>query len=203
MKNVEEYIESGIIEAYVLGIAQKHECEEVEKYACTIPAVQNAIDQFSLQLENFALQNAIEPDPIVKPMVMASFDFMQRLADGEQPSFPPLLSHNSSISDYDEWLRRDDMKLKDGETGVVAKIIGYTPQVTTAIVWLKDMAPQEVHHDEFERFLIVEGTCDIQIGSKIHSLKAGDFLEIPLHMSHTVKVTSLIPCKVILQRVAA
>ncbi len=203
MKNVAEYIESGIIEAYVMGIAPQHECEEVENFASKIPAVKYAIHQFSLQLEDFALNNAIEPDPIVKPMVMASFDFMQRLADGEKPSFPPLLNPQSSIADFNEWLQRSDMKLKNGENGVFAKIIGYTSQVTTAIVWLKDLAPQEVHHNEYERFLIVEGTCNIQIGSKVHSLKPGDFLEIPLHTSHSVKVTSSNICKVVLQRVAA
>ncbi|MBK8606437.1 MAG: hypothetical protein IPN82_06270 [Chitinophagaceae bacterium] len=37
------------------------------------------------------------------------------------------------------------------------------------------MAPQEVHDDEHERFLILEGTCDIVVGNNIHQLVPGDY----------------------------
>ena len=86
---------------------------------------------------------------------------------------------------------------------VFAKIIGYTPEAITAIVWLKDYAPHEVHDNEYERFLIVEGTCDIIVEDEVNQLVPGDYFAIPLHKKHLVKVTSSIPCKVILQRVAA
>lgn len=86
---------------------------------------------------------------------------------------------------------------------IYAKIIGYTPEATTAIVWLKDYAPHEVHDNEYERFLIVEGTCDIIVEDQVNQLVPGDYFAIPLHKNHLVKVTSSIPCKVILQRVAA
>ena len=69
--------------------------------------------------------------------------------------------------------------------------------------WLKDYAPQEVHDDEHEKFLIIEGTCDIIVGNEINQLVAGDYFAIPLHKNHIIKVTSSQPCKVILQRVAA
>ena len=95
------------------------------------------------------------------------------------------------------------MIVKPGVEDVYAKLISFSPEVTTAIVWLKDMAPQEVHHTEYERFLIIEGSCDITIGEDIHSLSYGDFLEIPLHVTHSVKVTSIVTCKVLLQRMAA
>jgi mannose-6-phosphate isomerase-like protein (cupin superfamily) len=65
------------------------------------------------------------------------------------------------------------------------------------------MAPQELHHDEHEKFLIVEGSCTISVEDKSYDLVAGDFLQIPLHKKHHVTVTSSIPCKVILQRAAA
>jgi mannose-6-phosphate isomerase-like protein (cupin superfamily) len=95
------------------------------------------------------------------------------------------------------------MVLPAENEGVFARIIGYTPEVITAIVWLKDYAPAEVHHNEYERFLIVEGSCDIFIGDEMHQLSPGDYLQIPLFADHRVVITSSIPCKVILQRVAA
>ena len=203
MADIKKYIESGIIEAYVMGLTSEGEALEVEAYAASHPEVALAIDQYGYELEQAALANAVDPDPIVKPMVMASVDYMHRLAQGEDPSHPPLLTTASVVEDYTEWLQRGDMKLKEGEKEIFAKIIGFSPEVTTAIVWLKDMAPQEVHHDEYERFLIVEGSCDITIEGEVYSLKPGSFLEIPLHKKHAVKVTSLVACKVLLQRVAA
>ena len=203
MRNVQQYIESGIIEAYVMGVASDDEVKELEDLAISYPAIRDAINDYSLELELFALANPETPDPIVKPMVMASIDYMQRLSNGEQPACPPLLHSTSSLTEYTEWLDREDMKPNPEGTGLFAKIIGFTPTVTTAIVWLHDWAPQEVHHDEYERFLIVEGTCDITIGRQVHALLPGDFLQIPLHVNHSIKVTSSYACKVVLQRVAA
>ena len=48
----------------------------------------------------------------------------------------------------------------------------------------------------------MEGTCTITIEDEIHQLVPGNVLSIPLYKNHTVVVTSEIPCKVILQRIA-
>ena len=98
---------------------------------------------------------------------------------------------------------RPEMSMPNDLDDIHARIICFTPEVTTAIVWIKDFAPGEVHTKEFEKFLIVEGTCDIIIEQEINSLTPGDFMAIPLFKEHVVKVTSGVPCKVILQRVAA
>ena len=150
------------------------------------------------------MAHAITPDVTIKPFLIATIDYTERLQNGEAPTFPPLLHEGSSLSDYSEWLNRADLALPNGlNEEFHAKIIGYTPEATTAIIWLKHGAPIEVHENELERFMIVEGTCDIIIGEEVHQLAAGDFLAIPLHQPHSVKVTSAIPCKLILQRVAA
>lgn len=204
MKNIKDYIESGIIEAYVLGMATTEEVKEVEEMSVANEEIRAAINDFSDNLEKQALANAIAPDPTVKPFLMAVINYTQRLENGEPPSFPPMLDENSSLKDFEPWLSRPDMILPENfQEDVYAKIIGFTPEATTAIIWLKTMAPQEVHHDEYEKFLIVEGTCNITIGEDVHQLSAGDYLAIPLFKNHKVKVTSSTPCKAILQRIAA
>ncbi|GEO08888.1 cupin domain-containing protein [Segetibacter aerophilus] len=203
MKDISNYIQSGIIESYVLGLASPDEVRELEELMLVNAEVREAIDQFSKALEQEAMANAVTPDPIIKPMLMATIDFISRMENGEMAAFPPELNENSKISDYDEWLNRSDFLAPGSFSDVYARIIGYTPRITTAIVWIKELAPQEVHHDEYERFLIVEGSCEIIIGQDVHQLVPGNFLSIPLHQNHLVKVTSEIPCKVILQRVAA
>ena len=198
-----EVIESGILESYVLGFATEAEVEEVEEMAAIYPEIRQEIMEINIALEKYAFDNAIEPDPTIRPFFLATIDYTERLKNGELPAFPPLLNSRSTPHDYKTWLSREDIFLPADAPDVFAKIIGSTPEVTTAIVWLRDMAPQEAHSDEFERFLIIEGACEIVIGNKIHKLVASDYLEIPLHQNHHVQVTSLVPCKIILQRVAA
>ncbi len=197
-----EFIDSGILEQYVLGNASATEIEKIQLMVAAYPAIQVEIDAISQTLEKLAMENAVKPDPVIKPFLMAVIDYTERISNGEPVSDPPLLQANSKVEDYAQWLNRTDM-VSYGNDDICAKIINYTPQVVTAIVWIKTYTPHEVHDNEFERFLVVEGTCDIMIEDEINHLVPGDYFSIPLHKTHLVKVTSAIPCKVILQRVAA
>ena len=203
MRNYGDYIDSGILEAYILGLTDAQETLEVEQMIATSNEIRKEIDLISEDLERYVLANAVAPHPTIKPILIATIDYSERLQKGEEPTFPPVLNEGSKIADYAYWLNRDDMVLPVDFKDIYAKIIGYTPKVVTAIVWIKDIAPQGVHHDEFEKFLIVQGTCYIVVGDEVHPLVPGNFFTIPLHKNHSVKVTSNIPCKAILQRIAA
>ncbi len=203
MTNIAEYIQSGILESYVFGNTNAQETAEVEEMALKFEEVRRKIDEISMTLEKYAFDTAVKPAETVKVFLMATIDYSERLKNGEVPTAPPLLHEGSKISDYSPWLDRDDMVLPKDFQSLYAKIIGYTPEVTTAIVWIKETAPQELHDDEYEKFIVVEGTCLITIEESTHELQRGDFLSIPLYKNHSVKVTSDIPCKVILQRIAA
>lgn len=203
MRNITNYIESGILELYLSGSLSNEEGAEVEKMIAGNLEIQAEFDSISHALEQYAQLHAIEPNPVVKPFLMAIIDFTERMKNGEPATFPPVLHEAASINDYAPWLNRADMQLPENFQQFYAKIIGYTPQAITAIVWIEQMAPQEVHDDEHEKFLILEGACNIIVDEKIYPLIPGDYFAIPLHKNHRVEVTSAIPCKVILQRVAA
>jgi mannose-6-phosphate isomerase-like protein (cupin superfamily) len=201
--SISEYIKSGILEMYVLGIATEQEAREVQEMAEKHPEIRDELDIISSDIELYANLHAVKPDPTIKPFLMASIDYTERIKNGEKPSFPPELNKDSKITDYKEWLEREDMTLSPEFRDFQAKIIGHTPQMITALIWIGKMAPPEVHDHEHEKFLILEGTCDITVGDKVHQLIPGDYFSIPLHATHFVKVTSDIPCKAILQRIAA
>ncbi|WP_316809997.1 cupin domain-containing protein [Pedobacter heparinus] len=203
MKDLQTLIDSGILELYVLGQTTEQENLHIEQMKATHPQIQQEIDQISLALEKYALEHAVKPDPIIKPFLLATIDYTDRVKSGELITPAPLLDEISTESNYRYWISRKDMIPPHYFEDVFAKIISYTAQAITAIVWLKHMAPQEVHDNEFERFLILEGSCNIHIENEIHSLTPGSYLEIPLHKRHHVIVTSQQPCKVLLQRIAA
>ena len=200
MNNIEEYIHSGILELYVLGLTSAEETLQVNELLLR-PEIQKEVTDICSTLKT--LNASIAPNESIKPLIFAIIDYTERLQAGEQPEFPPELNSNSKVSDYDHWLSRKDMVSATTTENAFAKIIGFTPTGTTAIVWLVNYMPSEIHDSELERFLIVEGSCDINFNDTTYSLKAGDYLEIPLHVHHTIKVTSSIPCKLIQQRIAA
>jgi mannose-6-phosphate isomerase-like protein (cupin superfamily) len=201
--NTKEFIASGILELYVLGQSTEEENAEVELMMEKHPEVSLEIREIQTVLENHALENSIEPDPTIRPLLLATINYIQRLESGEAMSFPPVLNENSKIEDYREWIDKEYMEAPEYFEEIHVNLISATPQMTCAIVWLKNMAPDEVHKDEHEKFLILEGTCSIFVGTQENKLVPGDYFQIPLHEDHRVIVTSDIPCKVILQRVAA
>jgi len=203
MKNAEEYIKTGILEMYVLGLTSDEENLEITKLADANVEIRNEIDAITDALITHAEKDVKAIDPTIKPMFMATMDYTKRLEAGEAPTQPAILHGNSKVIDYKAWLDREDMIAPADYDNIFVKIIGYDAKATTAITWIKEGTPYETHKTEYEKFLIVEGSCDIITDAKVYSLMPGDYLSIPLHVRHQVKITSKIPCKIILQRVAA
>ncbi|AEV31536.1 cupin domain-containing protein [Owenweeksia hongkongensis] len=193
-------IESGVLELYVFGMATDDQIRDVESAQEKYPAVAEELNQIHQRIESFGKANAVKPPSLVKTVVMAAADYMERLRNGEKFLDAPILTEKSTIEDFSHWLNRKDMVLAEVKESIYAKIISSTDDRTTSIVWAKDCLEPEIHSNERESFLIVEGTCEVSIDDETHYLKPGDFLSIPLHTNHSAKVTSDIPCKFIMQR---
>ncbi|MEJ7587338.1 MAG: cupin domain-containing protein [Ferruginibacter sp.] len=202
-ENWKSFIDSGMLESYVAGNLPDSQCEIVELMAAEFSEIREEIVAISEAVEIYAKANVNTPGPVAKPLIMAMIDYGERIKHGEQPTFPPVLNEHSLISDFSLWLDRPDLVLPGDFKDIHLNIIGFADGITTAIVWIKDRAPAEVHETEYEKFLIVEGTCNISVGENVFPLIPGDYFSIPLHENHQVIVTSKIPCKVILQRMAA
>jgi anti-sigma-K factor RskA len=69
--NTKEYIESGIIESYVLGVTTVGESAEVERLALEYPEIQAEIELVSNTFENYALQYEKEPPAFLKDKIKA------------------------------------------------------------------------------------------------------------------------------------
>lgn len=59
--NIQEYISSGIVESYVLGLASPEERNEFEQMCTQHPLVLQARTDFELAMEKQAMENAIAP----------------------------------------------------------------------------------------------------------------------------------------------
>ncbi len=200
---LKEYINSGVLEAYVLGepinVSGPGHPEEMAK---RFPEVKKELLAINEALQHYAISHAIAPPPALKPLLLATIEYLENVHKLPSCEGIPALTAHSSITDYAPWLEGSDI-LPTNFKGIYAKIIGLSATMTTAIVWLEGTAPEEIHHEQYERFLILEGTCTVAVEGEAYDLIPGDFFEIPLHKSHTVTITSSFPCIAILQRVAA
>lgn len=72
--NVKDYISSGIVESYVLGLASDEECREFEQLCAQHPEILEARKAFEMTLEKTAMQNAIEPPRELKQRILGKIE---------------------------------------------------------------------------------------------------------------------------------
>lgn len=81
--DVKAYIESGIIESYVLGLATPEEAAQVESMMASHPEVVSAVNAFSSSLEARSRRDAVAPPPSVKGKLFATLE--AEFADAKAP----------------------------------------------------------------------------------------------------------------------
>ena len=94
--DIQVYLESGIIESYVLGLAEPEEMLEIERLKEEYPEVQMGIDDFSIAIEEQAFKNAVAPPHEIKVQILASLQFNQGLRSGHDT--PLVVAYNSSLN---------------------------------------------------------------------------------------------------------
>lgn len=70
--NIKEYISSGVVESYVLGLLSAQERFEFEQYCKTYPELIAARNAFELALEKQAMENAEPPPADVREKILSA-----------------------------------------------------------------------------------------------------------------------------------
>ncbi len=70
--NIQEYISSGIIESYVLGLTSPEESIEFEKMCALHPELVAARNNFELALEKQVFENAVQPPVASKEKILSA-----------------------------------------------------------------------------------------------------------------------------------
>jgi anti-sigma-K factor RskA len=96
--NVKEYISSGIVESYVLGLATDAERQEFETACQQHPEVREARLRFEEALEQKMLQEAIAPPLSVKDKIAAS---IKQLEEPGDPTFSK--AHAAPVRRLNVW----------------------------------------------------------------------------------------------------
>ncbi len=138
--NIEAYISSGVIESYVLGMADAQEIAELEQLRLQYPAIQQAIDEFEESLEKTAFAAAVSPAPSVKNKLFFELEneFALPLKEKDKPSF----AHNTPIVDIQSRINKTEEEtiietdFSTEQTKAVVKPLRYLKAVSVAAILL-------------------------------------------------------------------
>lgn len=84
--NIEDYIESGVVEAYALGLLTKNEQANFEKQLSEIPQLRHELKTLETQLEYMAFENKVQPATAVWTEISNRIHEMPVTADGNNAS---------------------------------------------------------------------------------------------------------------------
>lgn len=193
-----KYLDSGLLEDFCLGLLPEKEAMEIVEAADKFPLVKQRIEAIEEGLKS-ALQ--VAPSAHIKSNI---FQLLDDSAPDEtiDLSNPPAIDKYSNVA---EWNKKVGSFKPAHDLGDI-KV--YPLQQTASnelyVAWVYDSLTEDGHDEEqfIESFLILEGSCECNLGGKMVYLQTGDYLEIPFKIKHTISCTSkeLGYVKAILQR---
>jgi mannose-6-phosphate isomerase-like protein (cupin superfamily) len=183
---MEKYTEPGIIEDYCLGLLSENEAAEITLAAAHNPILQQKIAEIEKALQQYGNMVA---GPELRESILNKLGSISYTAKIDITN-PPLINRNSDVTDWNDAVAHIEPENDYGN--IKTSFITSTPELQLCVAWLFDRLEEDEHHeDEFEEsFLILEGSCECNVGGKIFRLKAGDYLEIPFNTHHTITSTS-------------
>lgn len=194
-------VDQATLDSYVLGELSREEELDIEKMAAVDPGLRARIDGTREAMSGMAMVGRVTPPQNLRQKVLSA---MHEAVHAERVSGrPPIMHHGSSLDEFAQWLEDPLHVLPADNEGFHLVELDISEDRQTGLVWLKHGSPAEVHSDCVERLMIVEGTCIVHLGKEQVSLSSGDVFTIPMHVEHSVQVTSDGWCKAIVQRVAA
>lgn len=197
MFNIEEYLNSGIIEEFCLGLAKPQEAEEVLKLANEHPEValylKETQERFSTFHKKFHKSAPLRNLDIIKKSITENKKWKEAVLLGEE----------KMLGKYIEISQHTDIELvkkliksifpPEEYDNVFAKPLYVGKGKELFLFFVKEIVPLEEHHKLDESFLMLAGTVDCYIDDQIFKMAEGDFMRIPIHSKHKVIVTSSTP----------
>lgn len=181
MADIDDFIQSGILEGYCMDLLSIDERAYVLGMCLLHPEVKDELDNIETTLEKLAAAASVEPADHIKGKILAALGF-------DDKSQLPL---TSKTADVDYWLDiMSDLIPADPTEDFILHELTVTEQVHQMLVITKSNVPDETHGDFIESFFILKGHCECTVGDDTVKLGRGDFLEVPLHVHHDIRITS-------------
>jgi mannose-6-phosphate isomerase-like protein (cupin superfamily) len=185
--NAHDYISSGKVYGYCLGLLSGAEKVAFEQALSIYPELQLALHSAQETLNGHAPLRSI-PDSInVRETVWSALENLNKEEQMDLQHLPLI----NKYSDYRKWLAMVT-PLLPSSVGVdnFTHVLYHDSKRTQVLTKATSSIPDEVHDDLKESFIVLEGECECYIGEDIVRMKAGDFIDIPMYVSHNVRLVS-------------
>lgn len=182
--NLQTYIESGILELYVLDLLDVPEKSVVHALVLKHSELKMEIQAIELALENHALEYAIEPSAGLKEKIEQAL-----MASAEDLTNQHQIIPIDEYSDHLYWLDFVTRHFPEAQHAenlceLIAEDIGLKQILVVSTFDIEE----ESHAQEYESFLILKGRCRCTVDGKVFFLEAGGYTQIPLRVNHRVEV---------------
>jgi mannose-6-phosphate isomerase-like protein (cupin superfamily) len=194
--SAEDYINSGILQEYNLGLLSAADRADVEAACNRYPEVKEALA--ALQQADDDATTIPAPPAYLQDTIWALLHNINKEQTADLQDLPVI----NKYADHLRWLRIVQPLLPPGiPQGTDMQVLRSTGGITQVLVCSATDVPDEVHTHERESFLVLEGECACHIGSNIVRLGPGGYIEIPMYTHHHVVALSA-RVVAILQRIA-
>lgn len=184
--DIKAFIESGILEGYVLDAISDEDKAVVEEMLTKHSELKTELTLIEKSLAVYTEEYSLTPPSHIRNKI---------IADIKNFDSPPILNQNSKIEDYKLWL--NNVKAPENYENMHMEVIGEYEEAKMVIAWIKKGEPNHLHTDYNENFLIVEGTCTATIDGVTKNYGAGDYVSFPINKHHGYEITSNHPMRVI------
>ncbi|MCR8558632.1 cupin domain-containing protein [Mucilaginibacter sp. BJC16-A38] len=183
--DIQAYIESGVLEEYCLGHLNEEDQAYLIQLTMLYPEVKAELNAVELAFEKLAELTASEPPESIKGNIMAALGFDEFVLDANNL---PVLSHST---DPQPWLDTFAHFIPEEPTeDFLMHVIRQDNIVQQMLITGNTDVPEEQHGEFYESLFVLRGRCECTIGNELYKLGPGDFIEIPLHTPHDIKLVT-------------
>lgn len=185
--NEDEFLQSGLIEAYCLGLASEEEYQLVHEYSARFSRVQSEIESLDETLANLSFRFSQMPPVHLKDKILNRLSKLPI-----QSEIPPEINSSSTVEEWLGYLERNQIHTPENLNFAEIREIDVREGITTYIAWAnKGAVVDEIHSNETEYLFMLSGSCTITFNNKIHYYKKGDFVVVPSNTYHVAEATSV------------
>ena len=188
MFDISEYIESGVLEEYSLGLLPDSEKNKVDDLCREYPAIRTELAEIQQALSLYEAQLTSTPPAALETTIWNTLQNINKENHATLLDLPII----NKYSDHNNWKRivKPLVPAVVNKDDTITKVLRHDSGVTQVLMISSTDVPDEVHENEYESFMVLEGECDCHIGDNIITLGPGGFIDIPLHTHHEVRARS-------------
>lgn len=183
---VQEYINSGNLEQYCFDMFNPERQQEISRLTLLHPEIKQELNEIETAIERLAGMHAITPNTDLKHRILGALGFpTEEILDINH--LPP----TDKYADYNQWLKAVEHLIPtEPFEDFFMHVLQQDEQIAQMLVVTKLDVPEEIHEEVAESFFILKGQCACKVGDEVFILNAGDYLDIPLHLEHDIKILS-------------